>query len=168
MLFILLVNVFNQQNRIVPLLLMVGVELLCITLYFGNTVFSDKSRKLYYGITCLISVAYISLITREPGRILPYAGMFYFLYAVTCMFALFKVIRDIEHVNLEQSPLFIFAATLLLYSSYILLIRFFTDYLIQVPTEFRLTIKIIHNILNTLKNLAIARVLFLQQKATVS
>jgi hypothetical protein len=60
--------------------------------------------------------------------------------------------------------LFIFSAAFLLYASYTLVLMLFADYFRQAPVAMREQLWSIHNVLNALKNLAIARMFFLQQK----
>jgi hypothetical protein len=87
------------------------------------------------------------------------------LLILFCLAALYKVIRNIEYIKIEQSALFIFSAAFLLYASYSFILMLFADHFTTAPTGLRQQIWSVHNILNVLKNLAIARVLFLQQKA---
>jgi hypothetical protein len=74
-----------------------------------------------------------------------------------CIAALVKVMRNAEHLRIEQSPLFIISASFLLYLSYSVLLMLFTDQFMNAPKVLRQQLWSIQNLLNVLKNLAIAR-----------
>jgi hypothetical protein len=143
------------------------VEFFLISLYFGRALF----RGWAYGVFVALIIAwgtylFISTLSVIHSRVnWEYIAVNYSIFVLLCLLSLFKVIRNIEHLKIEQSPLFIFSAAFLLYASYSLLLMLFADRFKSAPQTLREELWSVHNILNALKNLAIARIFILQQKA---
>lgn len=90
------------------------------------------------------------------------------LLIVLCLIALYEVMLRVEDARLEQSPYFTFAAAFLLYASgTLLLLLFDNDIRTYFSEEIGNRMWLMQNGFNILKNLAIARVLFIIKKTTV-
>jgi hypothetical protein len=96
------------------------------------------------------------------------AAVLYAIYVVLSMLALYKVIEAIEHTRIERSPLFVFSASLLLYSAGSLFIFLFKNKLTVTFNEFMGIVWMVRNLLNILKNCAIARYFVLQKSLPTS
>lgn len=95
------------------------------------------------------------------------AAILFGLYVIGTLFAMFKVTQEIEFLKIERSPLFIFSAGFLLYVAGSLIILLFKTYLDKAASQLLRDLWVVHNILNILKNLAIAYCLILLNKKRV-
>jgi hypothetical protein len=142
------------------------LELLLVGLYFSNELFTGWQRKLFICIIlCLDIWCIVQAADNWRDRVnWENVAIGLILFVMFCMVALYRVIRNVEHLKIEHSPLFIFAASFLLYASYSLVFMLFADYFRAAPKAMREQLWSIHNLLNVVKNLAIARMFFLQQR----
>lgn len=146
------------------------LEPILIGIYFSWELFSGWVRLLFLLITAAITIRFAVHVIGDLHSNVNWAdtalGMA--LFTIFCVVALYKVIRNIEHLKIKHSPLFVFSAAFLLYASYSLVLMLFADHFRASSPELREELWSIHNALNVVKNLAIARMFFLQQKAHTS
>ena len=143
------------------------LELLLIGIYFSYELFSGSIRKASLAIIAALILfgLYRIRVAAFEGNDWQFHAITHMVFVVYCIIALVKVIKNVEHVKLEQSPLFVFSAAFLLYASYSCVVMLFADYFREAPVMVRQQLWSIHNVLNVVKNLAIARVFYLKQKA---
>ena len=94
------------------------------------------------------------------------APWLYGILIILCLLALYRVMLNAEHVRIERFPLFLVAASFLLYASGSFLMLQFDGYLVlHYPKDFVDQIWGIHGVLGIPKSLAIARALMLQKSS---
>jgi hypothetical protein len=143
------------------------IEFLLIGIYFALELFEGNTRKIMIGVILAIAILFVVRtvgIMREKTNWEDVA-LLDAIMIILCMTALYKVINNIEHVKIEHSPLFVFSASFLLYASACLMLMLFADHFRRVDPMVARQVWSIHNVFNILKNLAIARVFYLQLKA---
>jgi hypothetical protein len=143
------------------------LELTLIGLYFWKA-FSNKllRRAIVTGITVL-SILFIfdtwHIVNERVNW--PSQAFSQIFLLLLCIGGLFNVLRDAEYQKIEQSSLFLVSSSFLLYVAYSLLLMLFTEQFSHTPASLRSGLWSIHNLLNILKNLAIARIFVVQRKA---
>jgi len=145
-------------------------ELILVGLFFIREIPSRLWRRVVLGVIVLIAAFFLVRAWPHINTEVNWPDVVFgsFALMLLCIAALFKVIRNVEHLKIEQSPLFVFSACFLLYVAYSLLLMLFTEQFKQAPKSLRLNIWSVHNVLNSLKNLAIARVFTMRRKAALS
>lgn len=143
------------------------LEISLIGVYFSLELFAGWPRRVFLIITAILLLRFASSVITDPWGKVNWSdvSLAMALFVLFCLVALYKVMSNIEHLKIERSPLFIFSAAFLLYASYSLVLMLFADYFRAAPAELRSQLWSIHNVLNVVKNLAIARMFYLQQKA---
>jgi uncharacterized protein with PQ loop repeat len=143
------------------------LELTLVGLYFRSIFSNALLRSLIVpGIVVLNAVFIFDTwhhLNNEVNWLGQVFGQIFLL--LLCIAALFKIIRQVEHVKIEQSPLFIFSATFLLYVAYSLLLMLFSVQFRHAAVPLQKNIWAVHNVLNILKNLAIAYIFVMPRKA---
>lgn len=140
-------------------------EFVIVGAYLTKAIFIGRMRRgATVGIAVLAVYFIIHTIIISPleGNYVD-GAILYAVFTIFCMLALRRVIQDIELLKIEHSELFTFSAAFLLYASGAMLILLFKQYLNENYTALINQIWSILCVLNILKNLAIARVLFIRK-----
>ncbi|KAA5534507.1 hypothetical protein F0919_07755 [Taibaiella lutea] len=143
------------------------VEFLLLSSYFYQYVFEKKYRKQILIVLSLVAVYFVvdtcvhSIL--QPNYI--GAAIFYSLYILFAVFGLYKVLKGIEYLMIEKSPLFIFCIAFLIYASGSFIILLFEHELRETNKEFiKFMWCYVRNPMNILKNLLIGYGLILMNK----
>jgi hypothetical protein len=142
-------------------------EIVLIGIYFSRKLFSGRLQSSFLVLVFALAAWFVvDSIDSWQNRIeWKDIALALALFVFFCLVSLYRVITNIEYFKIERSPLFVFSAAFLLYASYSLVIMLFADHFRQAPKELREQLWSVHNILNLVKNLAIARVFYMQQEA---
>ncbi|MEO6831362.1 MAG: hypothetical protein ABI378_03770 [Chitinophagaceae bacterium] len=142
------------------------LEWLLISQYLILSCFTGKSRFYANIISILVALLYIiqTLVhgLNEPN--LQGAAPFYVFYILGAMVAFYRVTQNIEIIQIEKSPIFVFSTGLLLYASGSLIMILLKRYLDEANESFSAYMWIVHDVLNVIKNVAIAFTLHLQKR----
>jgi hypothetical protein len=140
------------------------IEIVLIGVYFSRKLFSGWIQKLFLVLVFGIAAWFVldSIDTWHQRVEWTDIALALALFVFFCLVGLYKVIRNIEHIKIERAPLFVFSAAFLLYASYTLVLMLFADNFRQAPQALRQELWSVHNILNVVKNFAIARMFYLQ------
>lgn len=164
-------NLFPFINRIVCGLanLFFLCQLTILSLYLISQLSSVKLK----GVAKTILFALVALFLASAGsdflsKIFWKEQVFgHFFMMILCVLVLFKVIQNIEHQKIEKSPAFLFAACFLLFEAYSVLLFLFTDQFAKVSPSVAQNVWSVHNLLNIMTNLVIARIFYLQRSADI-
>jgi hypothetical protein len=145
-------------------------EIVLIGMYFSQKLFSGRLQSFFQVLSFGIAGWFVvdSIDTWQHRVEWKDIALALALFVFFCLLGLYKVISNIEHFKIERSPLFTFSAAFLLYASYTLVLMLFADHFRQAPKELRQQLWSIHNILNVVKNLAIARMFYMQQQSELN
>lgn len=142
------------------------LEFILIGMYFNRLLFSKRWQSGNSVAIVMLSIWFvIRTATKDVYKVnWEDIGTMNLLIVFFCVAALFQVFRSVEHIRIEQSPLFIFSASYLLFISYTVLLMLFAEHFRGAPELLRRQLWGIHNVLMVLKNLSIAYVFFLQRR----
>lgn len=142
------------------------VEIALIGTYFSRKLFSGRLARFFLVLVFSIDAWFVidSIGTMSERVEWKDIALALALFVFFCLVGLYKVISNIEHFKIERSPLFTFSAAFLLYASYTLVLMLFADHFRQAPQDLRQQLWSIHNLLNVVKNLAIARMFYMQHR----
>lgn len=135
-------------------------EFILIGSYFTKNIFKERRHQvLCFSGVLLLSLFFIGSSAKQGFYTPNYtnAAVFYVIYIAFCMVSLRKVLNEIEHIKLEKSPMFIFSAMFLVYASGTFLMLLFKLKLSASVQHQMIALWDVHNVLNMLKNLSIAR-----------
>lgn len=152
------------RNGIVVNVFLLG-EWLFLSCWMIQTIIGVKWRNLSLAFSILVAVSFI--IHTEWADLQPNlngSAAFYTCYIVGSIVGFFRVVQNIEHLQIERSPVFMVCAGLLLFASGSLIMLLAKKYLDAVDVELSRNLWITHNVLNVLKNIGIAFSLTLQTK----
>jgi hypothetical protein len=142
------------------------IEFLMVGWYFSLELFSGPFRRVIQGFIVAIGFLFVADTIGLMRNKTNWEGISIFnaISIILCIAALYRVMNNIEHVKIERSPLFIFSSSFLLFSSACLMLMLFADHFRRMAPEVGQQFWSIHNFFNIVKNLAIARVFYLQSK----
>lgn len=147
--------------------LFILIEFTLISSYFYQYVFEERFKKRILIILFLIA-GYFIIDTFLHSVLKPnYVGatIFYCLYVLFSIFGLYKVMKAIEFLMIEKSPLFIFCIAFLIYASGSIVIFLFEYELLKINKAFISAMwQFVRNPMNILKNILLGYGLILMQK----
>jgi hypothetical protein len=133
-------------------------EFILISSYFNQYVFEKKYKKRTIIVLILIAV-YFVIDTILNSVLKPNyidAAILYCLYILFSIFGLYRVMKTIEFLSIEKSPLFIFCIAFLIYASGSFIIFLFEYEVLQIDKAFISAMwQFVRNPMNILKNLLI-------------
>ncbi|MBS1614540.1 MAG: hypothetical protein JST06_00295 [Bacteroidetes bacterium] len=146
------------------------LQLSLLGLYLINQL-TNRSLKIVCKIIIIALAAFF--IYKTGGRFIRSIfwneQVFGHIFLMTlCLLTLMTVFRNIEHIKIERSPAFLFAACFLLLEAYSVLLFLFTEQFMNASKTLIQNVWSVHNLLNILTNLVIARIFILQEKAKSS
>jgi hypothetical protein len=142
------------------------LEWLLIGTYLTNALFEHQPAKIRQAGVALIGLGFAGWSLAHGFNTPSYSGatVLYCTYIGLLLACLHKIMRDSEYLQLEKSPLFIFCAIFLLYTSGIMTLLVIVNYLDVHNPRLGVQLWVVHNILNTLKNGVLAYCIYLVQK----
>ncbi len=144
-------------------------EWLLISNFLIRQAFAERFRYPLLALSYLLGALFVARTIYCSPSVLNYddAAVFFGLYVIGTLFGLYRVIQKIEFMQIEQSPLFVFCAAFLLYVSGSLIMLLARKYLDKSDHTLMRNIWVVHNMLNILKNLAIAYSLLLIKRQRI-
>lgn len=145
------------------------LEWLLIATCLAETILPKKYRTAKYLSIGLVGGLFCVRTVQKSFNIPNYgdAAILYVLYTLLTLATLYKVIKEIEYLQIERSPTFIFSAAFLLYVSGSLIMLLSNKHLRESNPALLREIWVVHNILNVLKNCAIAYCLLLIKRQRI-
>lgn len=142
---------------------------LFIGLFLVKIIVPQKHQPSANVAVSTLAIAYVLHTLYKSPVILNYSdgALSLGVFILASILGLYKVLKNLEHTYIEHSPIFVFCAVLLLYSSGSLLMLLAKSYLDHSDAKLMRNLWIVHNSLNILKNLAIAYCLILLKRKPV-
>ncbi len=136
------------------------VEFFIVSYFFTQQIEDGKTKKAVQ-LVLLMVMAGFAVHTNFKG-----AAVLYGIFLVFGIAGLYKVIKEIEFVQVERSPLFVLCVAFLLYGSGIFILLLFENELIVINKHFIVSLwRYLHNPLNIIKNILIGYALYLESNA---
>lgn len=141
-------------------------EWLLIGTYLTNALFPCKPKNSRRAGVGLVAAGFTVWVVYMGYNVASFSAaiVLYCIYIVLLLACLYKIMRDFEYLQLEKSPLFMFCAVFLLFTSGSITLFGIRDYLDAHNPALSSSLWAIHNILNILKNGVLAYCIYLLQK----
>ena len=142
------------------------LEWLLISTYLTKALIPERYTRSRNAGIAIVAAGFIGWVLHSGISNVSYlaAVVFYSIYIALLLACLYKIMRDIEYLQLDRSPHFLFCAVFLLFTSGSITLLGIRNYLELHNPSLNSNLWAIHNILNMLKNGILAYCIYLLQK----
>ncbi len=142
------------------------LEWLLIGTYLTGALFAHRHKNNRNAGVAFVAVGFIAWFLYSGYNKVSYSGavVLYSIYIGLLLACLHKIMRDFEYLQLEKSPLFMFCAVFLLFTSGSITLLGIKNYLEAHNPALSSSLWAIHNILNMLKSSVLAYCIYLLKK----